>query len=113
MSSLLTKLFTNGDGSIPFIPIIISVVLGAIIAIGYIKFMKPTFIFPETETPVIATGIPLLKPAQKKVIPVVEVTIPEVPDIELESIVLTDEEIADKQDRDEKYDVVENTIADD
>jgi len=46
--SFLAKLFTNSDGSIPYLPILLSMVVGALIAIAYVKFARPTFIFMTT-----------------------------------------------------------------
>ena len=59
MMGFLGNLLKNSDGSVPWLPIIIAMILGAVIALLYAKFKKPSFLF-ENHTPV--CGYPVIPP---------------------------------------------------
>jgi hypothetical protein len=47
---MFAKLFTAGNGKIPFIQIILGVIIGAVGMLVYAKFYKPKLLFPESQS---------------------------------------------------------------
>lgn len=56
--NMLMSLLKNSDGSVPYLPILISLIIGAIIALAYVKFKKPAFILDTIIVPIQETATP-------------------------------------------------------
>ena len=65
---MFAKLFTTGEGKIPFVQIALGVIVGAIGMLIYARFYKPKILFPEQSAPQLRRAAPAVaaKPLGKR-----------------------------------------------
>lgn len=60
---MLAKLFTTGDGRIPFVQIALGIIIGAVGMLIYARFYKPKILFPESTSSTSTVAAPAPQPS--------------------------------------------------
>ena len=99
------SLLKNADGSVPYLPILISLIIGAIIALAYVKFKKPAFILDTIIVPEKETATPPVVVKVKEEFKALKSKLPEIYLEEEEEEEETEEEPTDEEATEEELDL--------